>query len=205
MPTKLEILQTLLKTHLSSRIRVLLPALREVCLELDAPNYLEATRILRDTPELAFEELIDLCGIDYARYGGAAKEGCPNRRFAVVTHLLSTTRNWRLRVRVFADDDDAPLLPSLTPIWNNANWYEREAYDMFGIRFDGHPDLRRILTDYGFEGHPFRKDFPVEGHVEMRYDPEQEKVVYQPVSMTPRQLSPRIRREEGYARTEKGV
>ncbi len=150
---------------------------------------------LRDHEDLRFEELIDLCGVDYSTYGDGAWVG---RRFAVVSHLLSVTHNWRLRVRVFAPDDDFPLLASLVDVWNAANWYEREAFDFFGILFDGHNDLRRILTDYGFIGHPFRKDFPVSGYVEMRYDPEQRRVIYQPVTIEPRENTPRVIREELY-------
>ena len=142
-----------------------------------------------------FEELLDLCGVDYSTYGDGAWAGA---RFAVVSHLLSLTHNWRLRVRVFAVDDELPLLASLVDVWSSANWYEREAFDFFGILFEGHNDLRRILTDYGFIGHPFRKDFPVSGYVEMRYDPEQKRVIYQPVTIEPREIVPRVIREEHY-------
>jgi NADH-quinone oxidoreductase subunit C len=152
-------------------------------------------RVLRDHSDLQFEELIDLCGVDYSTYGDGAWDG---PRFAVVSHLLSMTHNWRLRVRVFAPDDEVPLVASLTEIWSTANWYEREAFDFFGILFDGHNDLRRILTDYGFIGHPFRKDFPVTGYVEMRYDAEQKRVIYQPVTIEPRENVPRVIREEKY-------
>jgi NADH-quinone oxidoreductase subunit C len=150
---------------------------------------------LRDHAELRFDELIDLCGVDYSAYGDGAWDGL---RYAVVSHLLSTEHNWRVRVRVFAPDDEVPLLASLIGVWNSANWYEREAFDFFGIMFEGHPDLRRILTDYGFIGHPFRKDFPVSGYVEMRYDPEQKRVIYQPVTIEPREITPRVIREEHY-------
>ncbi|MDR1850417.1 MAG: NADH-quinone oxidoreductase subunit C [Zoogloeaceae bacterium] len=200
MSARLETLKTTLQARLGSRLIGMDEILREVRLEVSAANYLEVMQALRDTPELAFAGLMDLCGVDYATYGGEKGENRPARRFAVVTHLLSIQHNWRVRVRVFAEDDGAPRLPSLFHIWNSANWYEREAFDMFGIFFDGHPDLRRILTDYGFVGHPFRKDFPVCGHLEMRYDPEQKRVVYQPVSIEPREITPRIRREANWGR-----
>jgi NADH-quinone oxidoreductase subunit C len=154
----------------------------------------EAALRLRD--EFGFEQLIDLCGIDYAAYGDRPREGA---RFAVVLHLLSVRNNNRVRVRFFCADDGFPIAPSLVEVWPAANWFEREAFDLFGIIFDGHPDLRRILTDYGFVGHPFRKDFPLSGHVEMRYDPEQRRVVYQPVTIDPREVTPRIVREPNYA------
>ena len=150
---------------------------------------------LRDAAELRFEQMTDLCGVDYSTYGDDAWEG---KRFAVIYHLLSVTHNVRLRVRVFAEEDDFPMLESVTDIWPCANWYEREAFDLYGIVFTGHPDLRRILTDYGFVGNPFRKDFPLSGNVEMRYDPEQQRVVYQPVTVEPREVTPRIVREETY-------
>ena len=156
-------------------------------------------RVLRDRPELRFESMIDLCGVDYSTYGGGGREG---RRFAVVYHLLSLANNWRLRVRVFAPDDEFPILSSLVGVWPAANWFEREAFDFFGIMFTGHPDLRRLLTDYGFIGHPFRKDFPLSGHVEMRYDPDQGRVIYQPVTIEPREIVPRIIREDAYAESE---
>jgi NADH-quinone oxidoreductase subunit C len=143
-----------------------------------------------------FEQLIDLCGVDYAAYGDVPREG---PRFAVVLHLLSISTNSRLRVRAFCADDAFPVIASLVEVWPAANWFEREAFDLYGIMFEGHPDLRRILTDYGFVGHPFRKDFPLSGYVEMRYDPEQKRVVYQPVTIDPREVTPRIVREENYA------
>ena len=155
-------------------------------------------RALRDRPELRFEILVDLCGVDYSTYGGAYD----GKRFAVVYHLLSLANNHRVRVRCFAPDDEFPVVPSAVEVWPNANWFEREAFDLFGIMFPGHPDLRRILTDYGFIGHPFRKDFPISGYVEMRYDPEQKRVVYQPVSIEPREVTPRIVREANYADEE---
>jgi NADH-quinone oxidoreductase subunit C len=151
--------------------------------------------LLRDDPSLAFEQLIDLCGVDYQDFREGAWGG---QRFGVVSHLLSIEHNWRLRVRVFAPDDSYPLVASITPVWNSANWFEREAFDLYGILFDGHDDLRRILTDYGFIGHPFRKDFPISGNVEMRYDPELKRVVYQPVTIEAREITPRIVREEQY-------
>ncbi|MGE5087576.1 MAG: NADH-quinone oxidoreductase subunit C [Candidatus Levyibacteriota bacterium] len=174
-------------------------ALGEVTLVVPADRYLEAMRTLRDRPELGFETLVDLCGVDYARHGGGLREG---PRFGVVSHLLSLSNNWRLRVRSFAPDDDFPVVPSVIDVWPSVNWFEREAFDLFGIVFPGHPDLRRLLTDYGFVGHPFRKDFPISGYVEMRYDPEQARVVYQPVSIEPREITPRIIREENYAEGE---
>ncbi len=152
-------------------------------------------RELRDRPELRFEMLIDVCGVDYSTYGEGAWEG---PRFAAVYHLLSLAHNRRLRVRTFAADDGFPVLPSMVDLWPTANWFEREAFDLYGIVFDGHPDLRRLLTDYGFVGHPFRKDFPLSGYVEMRYDPEQGRVIYQPVTIEPREITPRIIREENY-------
>jgi len=166
---------------------------------------------LRDAPEFRFESMMDLCGMDYSCYGSDVSEGgayfssggtqdaAHPSRFAVVYHLLSFAHNMRLRVRVYVGDDEFPVLPSVTDIWPSANWYEREAFDLYGIVFAGHPDLRRILTDYGFVGNPFRKDFPLSGHVEMRYDPAQQRVVYQPVSIEPREVTPRIVREENYA------
>lgn len=170
--------------------------LGEITLEVPAAQYRAAALKLRDHPELRFEQLIDLCGMDYDTYGDRPRQG---RRFASVVHLLSVTHNWRLRLRAFCDDDAFPIMPSLIEVWPAAAWFEREAFDLFGILFDGHPDLRRILTDYGFIGHPFRKDFPVSGTVEMRYDPEQKRVIYQPVSIEPREITPRIVREERYA------
>jgi NADH-quinone oxidoreductase subunit C len=167
----------------------------EVTIEVAPEDWLEVCASLRDTPELAFDLMVDLCGVDYSAYKDGAWTG---RRFAVVLHLLSVRRNHRLRVRTFCADDELPMLPTLLEIWPAANWFEREAFDLFGIIFEGHPDLRRILTDYGFIGHPFRKDFPVSGHVEMRYDPELKRVVYQPVSIDPREVTPRIIREENY-------
>jgi NADH-quinone oxidoreductase subunit C len=168
--------------------------LGELTVEVAAAGYKATAARLRD--ELGFEQLIDLCGVDYGAYADKPREG---PRFAVVSHLLSIRHNARLRLRVFCPDDEFPVVASLIDVWPVANWYEREAFDLFGIMFEGHPDLRRILTDYGFVGHPFRKDFPLSGHVEMRYDPEQKRVIYQPVTIDPREVTPRIVREPNYA------
>lgn len=195
MSAKLDTLCQNLQDTLGDRIANISVALGEVTLEVDAANYLEVARTLRDRAELGFEQLIDLCGVDYSAYGGGTWEG---KRFAAVSHLLSVGKNWRLRLRVFAPDDDFPVVDSLVGIWPSVNWFEREAFDLYGIMFTGHNDLRRILTDYGFVGHPFRKDFPVSGYVEMRYDPDQGRVVYQPVTIEPREVTPRIIREEHY-------
>ena len=169
--------------------------LGEVTIVVTPGNYLEACRILRDAPGCQFEQLIDLCGVDYSEYKMGDWEGA---RYAVVVHLLSVSLNQRVRVRVFCGDDDLPAVDSLNDIWSGANWFEREAFDLFGIIFEGHADLRRILTDYGFIGYPFRKDFPVSGHVEMIYDAEKKRVIYQPVTIEPREITPRIIREEKY-------
>ena len=195
MTTKLETLDAALRNALGDHIQTLKLATGEITIEVKAANYLSAMRVLRDHADLKFEELIDLCGVDYSTWGDGAWSG---PRFAVVSHLLSMAHNWRLRVRVFAPDDEMPLVASLVDVWSAANWYEREAFDFFGILFEGHNDLRRILTDYGFIGHPFRKDFPVSGYVEMRYDPEQKRVIYQPVTIEPRENVPRVIREEQY-------
>ncbi|MDD5334409.1 MAG: NADH-quinone oxidoreductase subunit C [Rhodoferax sp.] len=169
--------------------------LGELTVVVDAAHYLEAAKILRDDPNCRFEQLMDLCGVDYSSYKDQPQVGL---RYCVVCHFLSVSLNQRVRLKVFASDDNFPVLQSLNELWNSANWFEREAFDLFGIVFEGHPDLRRILTDYGFIGHPFRKDFPVSGHVEMRYDAEQKRVVYQPVTIEPREITPRIIREEHY-------
>ncbi|MBY4895755.1 NADH-quinone oxidoreductase subunit C [Cupriavidus sp. AU9028] len=192
---KLDTLKAALEKALGSRIKSLTQSFDQLTLIVKPDDYLEVARILRDDPTLRFEQLLDLAGVDYSTYGDGAWDG---PRYAVVTHLLSLTHNWRLRLRVFAPDDDLPVVPSLVDVWNSVNWYEREAFDFFGILFEGHPDLRRILTDYGFVGHPFRKDFPVSGYVEMRYDPEQKRVIYQPVTIEPREQMPRVIREENY-------
>jgi len=180
---------------LGSKARQVTLALDEVTVTVAAADYLESMRILRDSDACKFEQLIDLCGVDYSTYADAVQEG---PRYAVVSHLLSVSLNQRVRVKVFCADDDFPMVASVAELWNSANWYEREAFDLFGIVFDGHNDLRRILTDYGFIGHPFRKDFPLSGHVEMRYDAEQRRVVYEPVSIEPREITPRIIREDKY-------
>ena len=194
--TPLETLQSSLQVALGGRIATLTVALGEVTLLIGAADYLDVCAILRDDPGLAFSECIDLCGVDYQGYGDGAWDSA---RFATVLHLLSITHNWRARVRVFCADDDFPVIDSVTSIWASAGWYEREAFDLFGIVYEGHADLRRILTDYGFIGHPFRKDFPVSGYVEMRYDSEQKRVIYQPVSIEPREIIPRVIREVKYA------
>ena len=200
MPTRIDELQSALQEHFEGRLTGLTRALGELTLVIEPADLLSVGQTLRDAPELRFEQLIDLCGLDYLSYKDGAREG---RRFAVVYHLLSITHNRRLRVRVLAEDDDLPVVDSVTGIWPGADWYEREAFDLFGIVFSGHPDLRRILTDYGFVGHPFRKDFPLSGNVEMRYDPDQQRVIYQPVTIEPREIVPRIVREEHYADVEK--
>lgn len=193
--SNLDTLKAALEKVLGKRIQKLVEAVGELTLIINAEDSLEAALMLRDDPSLRFEQLIDVCGVDYSSYGDGAWNG---PRFAAVTHLLSVTHNWRVRVRVFAPDDDVPVVPSLNDVWNSANWFEREAFDFYGIVFEGHNDLRRLLTDYGFVGHPFRKDFPVSGYVEMRYDPEQKRVIYQPVTIEPREVTPRIIREENY-------
>jgi NADH-quinone oxidoreductase subunit C len=195
MTTKLETLEAGLRNALGDQLQDLTVALGEITILVKAANYLAVMQLLRDHADLRFEQLIDLCGVDYSQYGDGAYDG---PRFAVVTHLLSMAHNWRVRVRVFAPDDDMPIVASLVNVWSSADWYEREAFDFFGILFEGHSDLRRILTDYGFIGHPFRKDFPVTGYVEMRYDPEQQRVIYQPVTIEPRENVPRVIREENY-------
>ena len=195
MSGKLEQLKNNLEAGLGGRIVSLVQALGEITVVVSAADYLAAARALRDDPALAFAQLIDLAGVDYSAYGDGAWTG---RRFAAVSQLLSIEHNWRVRLRVFAEDDDFPVVETLTGIWTNANWYEREAFDLFGIMFSGHPDLRRILTDYGFIGHPFRKDFPISGQVEMRYDPQQKRVIYQPVTIEPREITPRVIREDQY-------
>jgi NADH-quinone oxidoreductase subunit C len=182
-------------TVLGDKVRHIAVRHGEVTLEVRPADYLAVATLLRDAPGCRFEQLIDLCGVDYSEYSGGAPDA---GRYAVVSHLLSVSLNQRIRLRVFAADDDVPVVASVTGIWNSANWFEREAFDLFGIVFDGHNDLRRILTDYGFIGHPFRKDFPTTGHVEMRYDAEQKRVIYQPVTIEPREITPRIVREDNY-------
>ncbi len=199
MSAKLEVLSQNLQKHLGDRLGALRLALGEITIDVDSTHYLDVMTTLRDEPELRFEELMDLCGVDYSTYGNGKWTG---KRFAAVSHLISISNNWRLRVRCFAPDDAFPSVPSVVSIWNSVNWFEREAFDLYGIVFPGHADLRRILTDYGFIGHPFRKDFPISGYVEMRYDPDQKRVIYQPVSIEPREITPRIVREESYGDVE---
>ena len=196
MATKIEVLTAALSGVLGDALQSVTVAFGEVTVVIAHDRLHEALRMIRDRPELRFEILADLCGVDYSSYGSDGREGL---RFAVVYHLLSLAHNWRLRVRSFAPEDEFPVVPSVVDVWPCANWFEREAFDLFGIMFPGHPDLRRILTDYGFVGHPFRKDFPISGHVEMRYDPEQRRVIYQPVTIEPREVTPRIIREDTYA------
>lgn len=193
--SKLDALVEKLQNVLGDKVGNIKVALGEVTLDVALADYETVAFQLRDGDDLKFEQLIDLCGVDYSQYAGEAK---PAGRFAVVSSLLSVTHNWRLRLRVLADNDDFPVVPSVTGIWNSANWFEREAFDLFGIVFSGHTDLRRLLTDYGFVGHPFRKDFPISGNVEMRYDPDQRRVIYQPVTIEPRENTPRVVREEKY-------
>ncbi|WP_210546884.1 NADH-quinone oxidoreductase subunit C [Rhodoferax sp. PAMC 29310] len=180
---------------LGDKLKSINVALGEITAIVSAADYLDVAKVLRDDPSCAFEQLIDLCGVDYSEYKDGGYEGA---RFCVVIHLLSVSLNQRIRLKVFAPDDSFPSLPSVNDLWNSANWFEREAFDLFGIVFEGHNDLRRILTDYGFIGHPFRKDFPVTGHVEMRYDAESKRVIYQPVTIEPREVTPRIVRENNY-------
>jgi NADH-quinone oxidoreductase subunit C len=195
MTASLDTLQAALEGALGERAVRLVRDRGELTLTVRAEGYRDTMVMLRDHPELRFDQLIDLCGLDYSTWRDGTWEGA---RFAVVSHLLSLQHNHRLRVKVFAPDDDVPVVASVTDVWGAANWFEREAFDLFGIVFDGHADLRRILTDYGFIGHPFRKDFPVSGHVEMRYDPERQRVIYQPVTIEPREIVPRVIREENY-------
>jgi NADH-quinone oxidoreductase subunit C len=189
-----ELQGTIAKT-LADKVRHISLKHGEVTVVVGAADYLEAARVLRDTAGCQFEQLMDLCGVDYSEYGDGTWDA---GRYAVVSHLLSISLNQRVRLTVFAADDDMPVVASLCDVWSAANWFEREAFDLFGIVFEGHNDLRRILTDYGFIGHPFRKDFPVSGHVEMRYDAEQKRVIYQPVTIEPREITPRIIREDNY-------
>ncbi len=190
-----ETLKTTIAAALGDKVKHIGVALGELTVVVDAADYLEVAKTLRVAPNCCFEQLMDLCGVDYSDYKAGAYEGS---RYCVVLHLLSVSLNQRVRLKVFAPDDDFPLVASVTSIWNSANWFEREAFDLFGIVFEGHNDLRRILTDYGFIGHPFRKDFPTSGHVEMRYDAESKRVVYQPVTIEPREITPRIIREDNY-------
>jgi NADH-quinone oxidoreductase subunit C len=195
MTLKLDTLQEALTSVLGDAVTALKRDRGEITITVPAARWIEVARALRDDPRLRFEQLIDLAGVDWSEY---RNEGADGPRYAVVSHLLSVSLNWRLRVRVYCPDDDLPAVPSVNEVWNSANWFEREAFDLFGILFEGHLDLRRILTDYGFIGHPMRKDFPVSGHVEMRYDAETRRVIYQPVTIEPRENVPRVVREDNY-------
>ena len=195
MTQKLDTLEATLQSVLGLKLKKLVRERGEITVTVDHSSYADATTMLRDDPALRFEQLIDLAGVDYSDYKNQAWNGL---RFCVVLHLLSVTHNWRVRVKVFAPDDELPSVASVNETWSSANWFEREAFDLFGIVFEGHLDLRRILTDYGFIGHPMRKDFPVMGHVEMRYDAEKKRVIYQPVTIEPREVVPRVVREDNY-------
>jgi NADH-quinone oxidoreductase subunit C len=195
MTQRLDALQAALEATLGGRIAQFRRERGEITITVKAADALAAAARLRDDPALGFEQLLDLCGVDFSSYKDQPWDG---PRYCAVSHLLSLRNNWRVRLKVFAPDDDLPVVPSLTPVWNSANWYEREAFDLYGILFEGHDDLRRILTDYGFIGHPMRKDFPVTGEVEMRYDAEQRRVVYQPVTIEVREITPRVVREDNY-------
>lgn len=195
MASKLETLKANLEAAFGGLLLSTTEAIGELTIVVKASDYINVATRLRDDRSLGFEQLVDLCGVDYQTYADGGYDG---PRFAAVLHLLSVQNNWRLRLRVFAPDDEVPILASVVDVWNSANWYEREAFDLYGIVFEGHPDLRRILTDYGFIGPPFRKDFPVSGYVEMRYDPEEKRVVYQPVTIEPREITPRVIREDRY-------
>lgn len=197
MSIKLDQLLSKLNEVLGNQISRQIVALDEITIECKVSDYLAVCQKLRDADGLKFEQLIDLCGVDYQEYGDGTYDGL---RYAVVSHFLSVSLNQRLRLRVFAQDEDFPILPTLVHLWPVANWFEREAFDLYGIMFENHPDLRRLLTDYGFVGHPFRKDFPMIGHVEMRYDPEQQRVIYQPVTIDQRNNVPRVIRDEGFHR-----
>ena len=193
--SRIETLRAAVTTVLGEQVKKLVLDRGELTLTVAAVDYMAVAAKLRDDPSLKFEQLIDLCGVDYSSYRDQAWDGM---RFCVVSHLLSVSHNWRVRLKVFCVDDDMPMVASLNDVWSAANWFEREAFDLYGIIFEGHLDLRRILTDYGFIGHPFRKDFPTTGHVEMRYDAEQKRVIYQPVTIEPREITPRIIREDNY-------
>ena len=194
-PVPVEMLAQTIAAVLGSKAKDLKIALGEVTVTVAATDYLAAATLLRDAPGCQFEQLLDVCGVDYSEYKDGLYDGL---RYCVVSHLLSISLNQRVRLKVFCPDDDFPVVASVNGIWSSANWFEREAFDLFGIVFEGHNDLRRILTDYGYIGHPFRKDFPVSGHVEMRYDPEQKRVIYQPVTIEPREITPRVIREDNY-------
>ena len=195
VPASIEQLGNTVTAVLGDKVKNLKIAFGEVTVTVAAPDYLAAATLLRDSAGCKFEQLVDLCGLDYSEYKDGQYDGL---RFCVVSHLLSVSLNQRVRLKVFCADDDFPVVDSLNDVWNSVNWFEREAFDLFGIIFEGHNDLRRILTDYGFIGHPFRKDFPTTGHVEMRYDPEQRRVIYQPVTIEPREITPRVIRENNY-------
>ena len=204
LETRLETLCTAVQAALGDACVSATIALGELTIVVKAADLLTTVATLRDSPELKFEQLIDLCGMDYSTFGSVdgSDDAWHGQRFAVVYHLLSISHNFRLRLRVFAAENDFPVLDSVIGIWPSSNWYEREAFDLYGIMFNGHPDLRRLLTDYGFIGHPFRKDFPLSGNVEMRYDPDKGRVIYQPVTIEPREITPRIIREEQYGNSE---
>ena len=189
-------LKDIIAGALGDKVALITAALDEVTVEVAATDWLAACTMLRDHQKCRFDTMIDLCGVDYSAYGEAGRE---SQKYAVVVHLLSVTLNQRVRVRCYAQDDEFPVVHSLVDVWPSANWFEREAFDLFGVIFEGHPDLRRLLTDYGFVGHPFRKDFPTSGYVEMRYDPEQRRVLYQPVTIEPRENVPRVIRDNSYA------
>jgi NADH-quinone oxidoreductase subunit C len=195
MTQRLDTLEAALRATFGEAGNTLVRARGELTLTVPAADYARAATTLRDDPTLKFEQMLDLCGLDYADWRNEPHDGL---RFCVVLHLLSVTNNWRLRLKVFCPDDDLPSVPTVTGIWSSANWFEREAFDFFGIVFEGHVDLRRILTDYGFIGHPMRKDFPVSGHVEMRYDIEKKRVIYQPLTIEPREIIARVVREDDY-------
>ena len=195
MTQRLDRLQAALEAALVGKMTAFKRDRGEITITVSAADYLGVAAVLRDDPSLKFEQLMDLCGIDLSTYKDQDWDG---PRYCIVSHLLSVSLNWRLRLKVFAPDNGMPVVDSLTDIWAAANWFEREAFDMFGVIFEGHLDLRRILTDYGFIGHPLRKEFPVSGHVEMRYDAEQKRVIYQPVTIEPREVTPRIIREDNY-------
>jgi len=193
--SKLDTLQSALESALGARLKRLVRDRGELTVTVAADDYAAVALLLRDDPGVRFEQLVDLCGLDYSSWKDEPNEG---PRFCVVSHLLSVTHNWRVRLKVYCPEDELPMVSSLTEVWSSANWFEREAFDLYGIIFEGHVDLRRILTDYGFIGHPFRKDFPLSGNVEMRYDPEQKRVIYQPVTIEPREITPRVIREDEY-------
>ena len=189
-------LKNIITEALGEKATSIVAALDEVTVDVAAIDWLVACTLLRDHQKCRFDTMVDLCGVDYSAYGEAGRE---SQKYAVVVHLLSVTLNQRVRVRCYAQDDEFPVVHSLVDVWPSANWFEREAFDLFGVIFEGHPDLRRLLTDYGFVGHPFRKDFPTSGYVEMRYDPEQRRVLYQPVTIEPRETVPRVIRDNSYA------